>query len=424
METEVMWGVASQVWVMVSAALVLLMTPGLAFFYGGLSRARSAINMMMMSFGAMGLVAVAWVLWGYSMSGGGTSLAGVVADPVTAFGLLGVSGEDLIKVGYASTFAIIAVALISGAVADRARFKAWLVFAPLWVTLVYTPLAFMVWGGGLLGADGAIGALVGPALDFAGGLVVHMAAGVGALVLAMTIGRRAGFAPSLHRPHNVPFVMLGAALLWFGWFGFNAGAATSLAEGGLIWINTLVAPGAGLVAWLITEQLRTGRMTSVGAASGIVAGLVAITPACAYVTPLGALVIGAVAGVLCCYAVDVKFRLGIDDSLDVVGLHYVAGLWGTVSIGLLAVPQADGRAGLLLGGGASLLVAQAVAVLVTTVFAAAVTALIAWGIHRTMGFRISAEEEVAGIDLAEHQESAYDLLVPAYSGAGEEAGRR
>ena len=424
MDTDAMWGVASQVWVMASAALVLLMTPGLAFFYGGLSRARSAINMMMMSFGAMGMVAIAWVLWGYSMSGGGVSLGGILADPVTAFGLVGVPGEDLGGVGYAATFAIIAVALISGAVADRARFKAWMVFAPLWVTLVYAPLAFMVWGGGLLGPDGAIGSAVGHALDFAGGLVVHMAAGVGALVLAMTIGRRAGFAPSLHRPHSIPFVMLGAALLWFGWFGFNAGAAGSLAEAGLIWVNTLVAPGAGMLAWLVTEQLRDRRMTSVGAASGMVAGLVAITPACAYVTPVGALAIGAVAGVLCCYAVVVKFRLGIDDSLDVVGLHYVAGLWGTLAIGVLAVSQPDGRAGLLYGGGGSLLLAQTVAVLVVTVYAAAVTALIAWGIHRVIGFRISAEEELGGIDLSEHRESAYDLLTPAYSGEGEEAGRR
>lgn len=423
METEAMWGVASQVWVMVSAALVLLMTPGLAFFYGGLSRARSAINMMMMSFAAMGLVAVVWVLWGYSMSGGGTSIAGIVADPITAFGLQGLSGEDLVGVGYGSTFAIITVALISGAVADRARFKAWMVFVPLWVTLVYAPLAYMVWGGGLLGADGAIGSVVGEALDFAGGLVVHMAAGLAALVLAMMIGRRAGFAPSLHKPHNIPFVMLGAALLWFGWFGFNGGAAGSIAEGGLIWVNTLVAPGAALVAWLFAEQLRDGRMTSVGAASGIVAGLVAITPACAFVTPLGALAIGAVAGAICCFAVNVKFKLGIDDSLDVVGLHFVAGLWGTLAIGLLAVAQEDGRAGLLYGGGFSIITSQVVAVLVTTVYTVAVTALIAFAIHKTMGFRIAPEDEVGGIDLSEHRESAYDLEVAlAYTGATDEAG--
>ncbi|MDO5534658.1 MAG: ammonium transporter [Propionibacteriaceae bacterium] len=417
METEAMWAVASQVWVIVAAGLVLLMTPGLAFFYGGLSRARSAINMMMMSFGAMGAVAVVWLLWGYSMSGGGSDIAGIISDPITSFGLIGISGEDLVGVGFGATFAIITVALISGAVADRARFKAWMVFVPVWVTLVYAPLAYMVWGGGLLTADGAIGSVVGEALDYAGGLVVHMAAGLAALVLAMMIGRRAGFAPSLHKPHSVPFVMLGAALLWFGWFGFNAGAAGSVAEAGLIWVNTLVAPGAALVAWLITEQFRDGHMTSVGAASGIVAGLVAITPACAFVTPLGALVIGAVAGVICCFAVNVKFRLGIDDSLDVVGLHFVAGLWGTVAIGLLAVPQEDGRAGLFLGGGMGLMVAQLVAVLVTTIFTVAVTAVIAFVIHKTMGFRVTEEQEMGGIDLAEHSESAYDMEVAyAYTG--------
>ncbi|WP_461105081.1 ammonium transporter [Tessaracoccus terricola] len=418
METEV-WELASPIWVMVSAALVLLMTPGLAFFYGGLSRARSAINMMMMSFGAMGVVAVVWLLWGYSMSGGGTSIAGIFADPITAFGLVGLSGEDLVGVGFAATFAIITVALISGAVADRARFKAWLVFVPLWVTLVYAPLAYMVWGGGLLGADGAIGSIVGEALDFAGGLVVHMAAGLAALVLALVIGKRSGFSPSLHKPHSIPFVMLGAAILWFGWFGFNGGAAGSVAEAGLIWVNTLVAPGAAMVGWLITEQLRDGRMTSVGGASGIVAGLVAITPACAFVSPLGALAIGLVAGVICCFAVTVKFRLGIDDSLDVVGLHFVAGLWGTVAIGLLALPQDDGRGGLLLGGGAALMGAQLMAVLVTTVYTVLVTAVIAFAIHKTMGFRIPADDEVGGIDVAEHQESAYDFeTAMAYTGEG------
>ncbi len=416
METEV-WELASPIWVMVSAALVLLMTPGLAFFYGGLSRARSAINMMMMSFGAMGVVAVVWLLWGYSMSGGGNSIAGVVADPITAFGLVGLGGDELVGVGFAATFAIITVALISGAVADRARFKAWMVFVPLWVTLVYTPLAYMVWGGGLLGADGAIGSVVGEALDFAGGLVVHMAAGLAALVLALVIGKRSGFSPSLHKPHSVPFVMLGAAILWFGWFGFNAGAAGSAAEAGLIWVNTLVAPGAAMVAWLITEQLRDGRMTSVGAASGIVAGLVAITPACAFVTPLGAFAIGVVAGIICCFAVTVKFRLGIDDSLDVVGLHFVAGLWGTVAIGLLAVTQEDGRAGLLVGGGLALMGAQLVAVLVTTVYTVVMTGIIAVVIHKTMGFRIADKDEMGGIDVAEHQESAYDFETAlAYTG--------
>ncbi|WP_232549634.1 ammonium transporter [Propioniciclava soli] len=421
MDTQAIWEAASPIWVMVSAGLVLFMTPGLAFFYGGLSRARSAINMMMMSFAAMGLVALVWLLWGYSMSGGGTSIAGIFADPISHFGLTQIGGEDLVGVGFGATFAIITVALISGAVADRARFKAWMVFVPVWVTLVYCPLAFMVWGGGLLSADGAIGSVVGEALDFAGGLVVHMAAGLAALVLALMIGKRTGFSAGIHRPHSIPFVMLGAAILWFGWFGFNGGAAGTIAEAGLIWVNTLIAPGIGMVAWLLTEQLRDGRMTSVGAASGIVAGLVAITPACAFVTPLGAAAIGAVAGIICCFAVNLKFRVGIDDSLDVVGLHFVAGLWGTLSIGLLAVPLEDGRAGLFYGGGLAIMTAQVVAVLVTTVFTVSLTALIAWAIHKTIGFRITAEDEEGGIDLSEHRESAYDLETAlAYTGEGRE----
>ncbi|WP_298251352.1 ammonium transporter [uncultured Arthrobacter sp.] len=314
----------SHVWVMTSAALVLLMTPGLAFFYGGMTRAKAALNMMMMSFVAVGLVGIVWVLWGYSMTTG-QGVAQLVGNPFTSSGLTGLIGtEDLIGTGYGATFAIITVALISGAIADRAKFGAWTLFVPVWITIVYCPLAFMVWGGGLLSADGVVGGTVGEAVDFAGGTVVHISAGVAALVMALILGKRQGFGEDpAHRPHNIPLVMLGAALLWFGWFGFNGGAAGSAEEAGLIWVNTMAAPAAAMVGWLVTERIRDGRPTSLGAASGIVAGLVAAGFAVA--------------------------------------------------------------------------------------FSAVMTAVIGLAIHRTIGFRISPDDEVSGVDLSEHAETAYEF---------------
>ncbi|SJN26540.1 Ammonium transporter [Micrococcus lylae] len=417
---------AEAVWTMVCAGLVLLMTPGLAFFYGGMTRAKASLNMMMMSFISMGLIGVVWVLWGYSMTGG-DGFAGIVGNPFADFGLYGaVNTEDLVGIGFGATFAIITVALISGAVADRATFSTWCVFVPVWVTLVYCPMAFMVWGGGLLSADGAIGSVVGEAVDFAGGLVVHTAAGVAALVLALMMGKRAGFGVDPgHRPHNIPFVMLGATLLWFGWFGFNGGAATDVQTGGLIWVNTLAAPAAAMVGWMIVEVVRHGRPTSLGTASGIVAGLVAITPACAYVDPVGAVVIGAVAGAAAALAVNLKYKLGFDDSLDVVGVHLVAGIIGTVMIGLFGRPELvseEGMAGLFYSGGLRLLLAQVVAVLFTIVFTGVMTAIIAFVLKAAMGLRVSAEEEERGVDLALHAESAYDYgLGTAYREDGAEA---
>ena len=399
---------AGDVWVMVSAALVLLMTPGLAFFYGGMARAKAAINMIMMSFVSVGLVGVVWVLWGYGMTSAPGVLGGLVGNPFADLGLSQhVGSTDLVGIGYGATFAIITVALISGAIADRTRFASWAVFVPVWVTLVYCPLAFMVWGGGLLSADGLIGRTFGEAIDFAGGTVVHINAGLAALVLVYVIGSRTGFAKGLHGAHNVPLMMIGTAMLWFGWFGFNGGAAGTVEEAGLIWVNTLAAPAAAMIAWLVTEQLRDGHMTSVGAASGVVAGLVAITPACASVSPVGAVVIGLLAGVGSALAVGLKYRLGYDDALDVVGVHLVAGIIGTVAIGVLALPVDGEGGGLLYGGGAGQLVAQVVATLFTVVYTGVLTALIALAIHRTMGFRVSAEDEARGVDLAEHSESAY-----------------
>jgi len=397
------------VWMVVSAGLVLLMTPGLAIFYGGMVRAKSALNMMMMSFISMGLIGVAWVLWVHGMTSN-ADWFGLVGNPFSDVGLSTSMAEgDLISPAYAATFAIIAVALISGAVADRARFGTWCVFVPVWVTLVYAPLAAMVWGGGLLSADGAVGSRLGEAVDFAGGLVVHISAGVAALVLALMMGKRQGFGVDAgHRPHNVPFVMLGAALLWFGWFGFNGGLAEDAAQLGLIWITTLASASAGMLGWVLVEWLRRGRPTSIGTASGIVSGLVAITPACAFVSPVGAIVIGLLSGVASALAVNLKYRLGFDDSLDVVGVHLTAGILGTVLIGFFALPS-QGHAGLFYGGDASLLLAQIVAVLVTVGYTTVVTGLIAWALRATLGLRVSAEEEERGVDLTLHAESAYDV---------------
>ncbi|ELT45887.1 ammonium transporter [Arthrobacter nitrophenolicus] len=412
---------AGHVWLMVAAALVLLMTPGLAFFYGGMTRAKAALNMMMMSFISIGIVSVVWVLWGYSMTGGDGFLQ-IVGNPFASFGLEGVNTADspdgLILVGYGATFAIITVALISGAIADRAKFGAWSVFVPVWVTLVYCPLAYMVWGGGLFGEEGAIGQALGPAIDFAGGTVVHINAGVAALILVLIIGNRKGFGKDPnHRPHNIPFVMLGAAILWFGWFGFNGGLASSAEQGGLIWVNTLAAPAAAMLGWLVTERIRDGHPTSLGAASGVVAGLVAITPACANVSPVGALGLGVVAGVASALAVGLKFRWGFDDSLDVVGVHLVSGIIGTVALGFIALPTDGVGGGLFYGGGMAQMWAQLAAAGIAIAYSAILTLIIALAIHKTMGFRVSQEQETVGVDLSLHAETAYEFGVGGHGGS-------
>ena len=410
---------AGHVWLMVAAALVLFMTPGLAFFYGGMTRAKAALNMMMMSFISIGMVGVVWVLWGASMSSGEGFLQ-IVGNPFATFGLEGITTPDgLIKVGYAATFAIITVALISGAIADRAKFGAWTVFVPVWVTLVYSPLAYMVWGGGLFGPEGAIRHRPSaPAIDFAGGTVVHINAGVAGLILVLIIGNRKGFGKDPnHRPHNIPFVMLGAAILWFGWFGFNAGAATTAEQGGLIWVNTLAAPAAAMLGWLVTERIRDGHPTSLGAASGVVAGLVAITPACANVSPVGALGLGVVAGVASALAVGLKFRWGFDDSLDVVGVHLVSGIIGTVALGFIALPDRRCRRRPLLrrrnspsSGPSSQQPARHRLLRDPDLHHRL-------AIHKTMGFRVSQEQEVVGVDLSLHAETAYEFGVGGHGGS-------
>lgn len=410
---------AGLVWLLVASAFVLFMTPGLAFFYGGMTRAKAALNMMMMSFIAIGTVAIVWVLWGASMSTSNTdNFFQLFANPFSHFGLHNFTDPaDLLKVGYAATFAIITVALISGAIADRAKFSAWTLFTPIWATLVYAPMAYMVWGGGLFSKDGWFGQTFAPVIDFAGGTVVHINAGVAGLILVLIIGNRKGFGKDPnHRPHNVPLVMLGAAILWFGWFGFNAGAAATVEQAGLIWINTLAAPAAAMLGWLVVERIRDGHPTSLGAASGVVAGLVAITPACANVSPLGAIALGVAAGVASALAVGLKFKLGYDDSLDVVGVHLVSGIIGTVAIGFLATPT-QGAAGLFYGGGTTQLVAQSLAALCSIVFTGVMTFIIAYPIHKIMGFRISERQEIAGADLSLHAETAYEFGVGGHGGS-------
>ena len=415
-------------WLLLSSALVLLMTPGLALFYGGLNRSKGALNMMMMSFSCMGLISVLWVIYGFTLAFGTNDNAGlnnVIGSFSQYFGTgTATISEEWLFLGagtgiptyaimvFQMMFAIITVALISGAVSDRMKFGGWILFAFAWFTLVYVPVAHWVWGGGWIG-----GKL--HALDFAGGTAVHINAGAAALGLILVLGKRAGWPRETFKPHNVPFVALGAGLLWFGWFGFNAGS--ELAPDGtsaLVWINTTTATCAAMLGWLVVEKLRDGHATSVGAASGVVAGLVAITPACGALSPLGSIVLGVVAGALSALAVGLKFRFGYDDSLDVVGVHLVGGLVGTIIIGFLATSEAPaGVDGLFYGGGVDQLWRQVVGALAVLAFSFILTLVIGTVIQKTMGFRITEEEEVTGIDNVEHAESGYDFASLGSSGS-------
>ena len=412
---EVVLNSGDTAWMLMSAGLVTLMIPGLALFYGGMVRVKSVLNMMMMSFGALAVVFTLWIIFGFSMvfgdSVGGNGYIGDVTEFLFLKGLD--NSEALIGtipaavfIAFQGIFAAITVALISGSIADRAKFGAWMVFAGVWATLVYFPVAdwvfafddFVAETGGWIAND--LGAI-----DFAGGTAVHINAGAAGLALAIVLGKRIGFGRSPMRPHNLPLVMLGAALLWFGWFGFNAGSAVaSNGTAGLALLNTIGATVAAVLAWLIVEKLRDGHATSLGAASGVVAGLVAITPACAAVTASGALVIGAVAGALCAMSVGLKFRFGFDDSLDVVAVHLVGGIVGTLMIGFVGV-----EVGLFNGGGTEQLVKQAIGVVAVLGYSFILTLIIAKVIDLVMGFRISKDEEVSGIDLAVHAERGYEL---------------
>ena len=418
-------------WMLVATALVLMMTtPALALFYGGMTRSKSVLNMMMMSYVALAVTGIVFVLWGWSMGFGGDGAGNLdgnlVNSPLDMFALKGVSWSNYIFVLFQLTFAAITAALISGAIADRVKISAWIAFVPIWLTVCYFPIAHNVWGGGWL-ADTL------PALDYAGGTVVHINAGVAGLVLAAVIGKRVGFGREPMKPHNLTLTMVGAGLLWFGWYGFNVGSIVTAAAGsdkawkdiqlvaetGVTFMNTTLATMAAMLGWLIIERITHGKATSLGAASGVVAGLVAITPACGSVGLVGALAVGAAAGILCALAVGLKYKIKLDDSLDVVGVHLVGGLVGTLMIGLVGTtssPQGKdgffpaGTNGLFYGGDLTLLGHQAGAALFTIVWTGVLTTIIAFAIKWTIGWRVDVDDEVEGIDFAEHGESAYDLV--------------
>jgi Amt family ammonium transporter len=397
---------------LVSAALVMLMTPGLAFFYGGMVRGKNVLGTMMQSFMAVAIISVQWIVVGYSLGFGPDK--GHVIGGLEWIGLRNVGMTP--NPDYAATiphqtymiyqcmFAVITPALITGAVAERMKFKTYLVFMLLWSTLVYDPVAHWVWGtGGWLRNMGA--------LDFAGGTVVHVSSGVSALVAALMIGRRRGYPNTPMPPHNLPYTLLGTGLLWFGWFGFNAGSAvTAGAVSTGAFIATHLAAASAALGWVMMDWLVKGRPTALGAASGAVAGLVAITPASGYVGPLSAIVIGAAAGCVCFLAVTLRSKTTVDDSLDVFGVHGTGGTLGALLTGLFAQKaiNAAGGDGLLFGN-ASLLGVQAVAVLATWVYSAAVTFVLLKTLDLTMGLRVGAEQEDEGLDVAEHGESAYAL---------------
>jgi Amt family ammonium transporter len=412
-------------WVLTSAALVLLMTPGLAFFYGGMVRAKSVLNMMMMSFITIAIVSVLWVLFGFSVAFGAKG-NGFMGD----FGYVGL-GEAMkqmttINLGeykipllvfamFQLMFAVITPALISGAIADRARFLGWSVFVTLWVSIVYFPVAHWVFDFG--DADGAhAGWLAARGVeDFAGGTAVHINAGAAGLALALVLGKRNGWPKAQFKPHSLPLVLLGAGLLWFGWFGFNAGSALG-ANGlaALAFTNTQVATAGAVIGWLVVEKIRDGHPTSLGAASGVVAGLVAITPACAFIVPWAAVVLGLLAGALCALAVGLKYRFGFDDSLDVVGVHLVGGIVGCLYLGFMSTGKVAGAGGaaadgLFYGGGLSLLGKQALGAGSVLVYSFVIAGLLGLAIDKTIGFRLDREDEESGVDLVEHAETGYDL---------------
>jgi Amt family ammonium transporter len=397
--------------ILICSALVLFMTPGLALFYAGMVRSKNALATIMQSFIAMGLVTVIWVLWGYSLAFG-PDIGGIVGS-FAWFGLNGVGLDP--SPDYATTiphqafmifqamFAIITPALITGAFAERMKFSAFLAFIALWSTLVYSPLAHWAWGGGWMGSMGA--------LDFAGGTVVHISSGASALAAALLISKRKGYGKEQFIPHNLPMTITGTAILWFGWFGFNAGSA--LASNGLAagaFVTTHVASATASLVWMLAEWMHRGKTTTLGAASGAVAGLVAITPAAGFVGPLSALAIGGMAGIICYMGVLAKTKMGYDDSLDVVGIHGVGGTWGALATGLFAstAVNPDGADGLFFGNPAQLWI-QFLSVAATCVFAFIMTVIILKILDWTIGLRVTEEEEIRGLDITQHSETGYSL---------------
>lgn len=423
--SEVVLSAGDTAWVLASSALVLLMTPGLALFYGGMVRSKSVLNMMMMSMVTIGIVSVLWVIYGFKLAFGyeansewygSFSLSGLgeVVDELANNG--GVYPIPLLVFAvFQLMFAIITPALISGAIADRAKFLSWGIFVAIWVTVVYFPVAHWVFAFGNKVGDEVTGAgflAARGVQDFAGGTAVHINAGVAALALALVLGRRIGWQKSPMRPHSLPLVLLGAALLWFGWFGFNAGSSLGAnAIAGLAFLNTQVATAGAVLGWILMEKIRDGHFTSLGAASGAIAGLVAITPACAFVAPWAAVVIGFIAGAVCALAVGLKYRFGFDDSLDVVGVHLVGGIIGSLAIGFFGSSAVNsiGLDGIFYGGGTELLVKQALGVGLVMAYSFIMTLIIGFAIEKTIGFRVNSDNEIGGVDLSEHGESAYEL---------------
>lgn len=430
--TEVILNTGDTAWVLASTALVLLMTPGLALFYGGMVRAKSVLNMMLMSMITIGIVSVLWVIYGFklafgykadsqwygelSLSGLGSAVneltnnGGIYPIPLLAFA------------GFQLMFAIITPALISGAIADRTKFTAWAVFVTLWASIVYFPVAHWVFAFGNKVGDTVTGAgflAARGVQDFAGGTAVHINAGAAGLALAIVLGKRIGWRKESMRPHSMPLVLIGAGLLWFGWFGFNAGSALG-ANGvaALALLNTQVAAAAAALGWLLVEKIRDGHPTSLGVASGVVSGLVAITPACAFVAPWAAVVIGLFAGIFCALAVGIKYLFNFDDSLDVVGVHLIGGLWGCLSIGFFGSTAINslGLNGLFYGGGASLLGKQAFGAFFVLIYSFIVTLIIGFIIDKSIGFRVKPDAEVAGIDYDQHAETGYELTSSSRGG--------
>ncbi len=398
-------------WMLVSTALVLFMTPGLAFFYGGMVRSKNVLAMLMQNFMAMGLLAVLWALVGFTLAFGNVGDGGIIGN-LDFIGLRDVGSAAgfplaptipfVLFCAYQMTFAVITPALITGATADRLKFNAYLIFISIWLVVVYSPVAHWVFAGGWLAELGA--------LDFAGGAVVHINAGAAALALILVLGRRHGWGTEPMPPHSLPLTMLGTGILWFGWFGFNAGSAlgaNGIAAQALM--NTFLAASAGMLGWVLAERVQDGHPTSLGAASGAVAGLVAITPCAGFVGGMSPIAIGFLAGVICLLAIRLKNRFNYDDSLDVIGVHLVGGLLGSMLLGLFADESVNevGVDGLLLGGGGELLVDQLVASVATFGFSFVVSLALAKVIDMTIGLRVTLDEELEGLDRSVHAESAY-----------------
>jgi len=398
--------------VLMSAAMVMFMTPGIALFYGGMVRKKNVLGTIMQSFIVIGLISIEWILWGYSMAFGPDKF-GIIGGPEW-FGLSGVGFEPhsvyaptvphQVFMIYQCMFAVITPALITGAFAERMRFGPFLLFSLLWATFVYNPLAHWIWGiGGWLGRMGT--------LDFAGGIAVHVSCGAAALVVAVMLGKRRGYGTEEMRPHNLPMTLLGAGILWFGWFGFNAGSALSAGRlAGVAFVATHIAGSAGALSWIAIEWKLHGKATTLGAASGAVAGLATITPAAGFVGPLSAALIGVMAGAVCYLGILAKNRFHYDDSLDVVGIHGVGGVFGLVAVGLFAsrLVNPDGADGLFFGNPSQLTI-QSIAILVTIVYTFIITYIIFKVVDKLFGLRVSENDEIVGLDLAQHDEAGYDF---------------